>query len=165
MYTKAYISTLGIVRVHFQTSFVTLLTLVCSIMYTDKNLWSLRAIPYQSFRDSNLVRCLSSVTSCKMRPIIFLDLHNSYVSWAVCTSMLWDHPITGPQCLYRTIIFTDDWTESGIQEDMARKCFVKIFVKNIFFVKHIVLYFYLHFRESENKYLRKFGKNWILLQP
>ena len=45
MYTKAYISTLGIVRVHFQTSFVTLpvLTLVCSIMYTDKPLSSLRA--------------------------------------------------------------------------------------------------------------------------
>ena len=45
MYTKAYISTLGIVRVHFQTSFVTLpvLTLGCSIMYTDKNLSSLRA--------------------------------------------------------------------------------------------------------------------------
>ena len=45
MYTKAYISTLGIVRVHFQTSFVTLpvLILVCSIMYTDKPLSSLRA--------------------------------------------------------------------------------------------------------------------------
>ena len=43
MYTKAYISTLVIVRVHFQTSFVTLLTLVCSIMYTDKPLSSLRA--------------------------------------------------------------------------------------------------------------------------